>query len=332
MLGYLFSGIPIQVLQHQIKNIKAKLMKNLKFINLFIVSGILVFSSCNTEDKLIDELDATVERGAVLRTKSVSGNTCNVLDTSSTWSVLLEEQDAEGGALFQEIKLYGNFVDNTPDGGTTNVPEALIKTIPASSFSTDGSPFGLPRGTVSTTFQEVLDALGLVSGQYDGGDQIILRLELVLTDGRTYTNDAGGTVSGGSFFTSPFQYTNLLICLGAPPAGDYTVSMHDSYGDGWQTDDPNGGSGITVTLNDGTVIEVGLCTPYIPNTYACTANLSNGTATVTIPVGTLSADWYFPGDVYGEISAEIFGPSGNQIGAIPQGSSAGPIALNLCNE
>ena len=293
--------------------------------------GLLFFLSCS-EDKPVNILLDTVERGAILRTISVSGNTFNVLDTSSEWSVQLEEQDAEQGGLFQEIKLYGSLIDNTPEGGTTNVDEALVKTIPSSSFSATGTPFGLPRGTVSTSFQEVLDALGIVSGDYDGGDVILLRLELVLTDGRSFSNNAAGTVSGGSFYSSPFQYTNLLVCLGAPPSGDYTVSMHDSYGDGWQTDDPNGGSGITITLNDGTVFEVGLCTPYIPNTYACTNNLSNGTAIVTIPVGTESADWYFPGDVYGEISAEIYAPSGNLIGEIPQGSSAGPIALNLCKE
>ncbi|HKK11973.1 MAG TPA: hypothetical protein VJ945_04030, partial [Flavobacteriaceae bacterium] len=161
---------------------------------------------------------------------------------------------------------------------------------------------------------------------------ILLRLELVLTDGRSYTNDAAGTVSGGSFYSSPFQYTNLLVCLGPPPPGDWMVVMHDSYGDGWQTDDPNGGSGITITLNDGTVFEVGLCTPYIPNDYACTNDFNNGTATVTIPVGTESADWYFPGDVYGEISFEIYAPSGHLVAAYGGGSAAGPIALNLCNE
>lgn len=306
-------------------------MKNLKFIGLFITSG-LVSLSCSTEDKLIDQLFDNVERGAVLRTKSVSGNTFNVLDTSSEWSVELEEQDEENGGLFQEIKLYGSLIDNTPDGGITDVDEALIKIIPASSFSTEGSPFGFPRGTVSTTFQEVLDALGLISGQYDGGDQIILRLELVLTDGRSYTNDAGGTVSGGSFFSSPFQYSNLLVCLGAPPAGDWVVNMHDSFGDGWQTNDPNGGPGITITLDTGEVFEVGLCSPYVPDTYECTNDFSNGSATVTIPVGTLSADWFFPGDVYGEISFEIYAPSGNQVAAYGTGSAAGSIALNLCGE
>lgn len=292
---------------------------------------LLLVISCEG-NKTIDEIFNSVERGAILRTISVSGNTFNVLDTSSEWSVDLEEQDYEDGALFQEIELYGSLVDNTPEGGTTEVEEALIKTIPASAFSPGDS--GLPAGTVSTSFQEVLDALGLTAGEYDGGDQIVLRLELVLTDGRRFTDsNTGATVSGGSFFSSPFRYTNLLVCiLPTVPAGDWVIDMHDSYGDGWQTSGGNGGPGITVTLSTGEVMEVGLCTPYEANDYDCITEDSDGSDVITIPPGIESAVWYFPGDYWGEISFEIYAPSGNLVAAYEAGAPAGPIALNLCNE
>jgi len=294
--------------------------------------GLFIYTSCSTEDKTINTLLDTVERGAVLRTISVSGNTFNITNTASEWSVVLEEQDAQNGALFQEIKLYASLIDNTPDNGTTNSGEALVKTIPAAAFSTVGTPFGLPRGTVSTTFQETLDALNLTASEIDGGDSIFLRLELVLTDGRSFTNNAGGTVSGGSFFSSPFQYSNLLICeLEFVPAGDWVIDMHDSFGDGWQTDDANGGSGITVTLNTGQVFEIGLCSPYQGSSFSCTPGFSDGTTTITIPTGITSAVWFFPGDFYGEISYEIYAPSGNLV-ASAIAPSAGTIALNLCNE
>lgn len=307
-------------------------MKNFKYIGLFITSCIMMFTSCSSEDKFIDQLFDTVERGAILRTISVSGNTFNITNTASEWSVVLEEQDAQNGALFQEIKLYASLIDNTPDNGTTNSGEALVKTIPASAFSAEGTPFGLPRGTVSTTFQETLDALNLASSDIDGGDSIFLRLELVLTDGRVFTNNAGGTVTGGSFFSSPFQYSNLLICeLEFFPAGDWVIDMHDSFGDGWQTDDANGGSGMTVTLNTGQVFEFGLCSPYQGSSFSCTPNFSNGTTTITIPSGITTAVWFFPGDFYGEISYEIYAPSGNLV-ASASAPSAGTIALNLCNE
>jgi len=296
-----------------------------------VIVLLLLVISCEG-NKTIDGIFDSVERGAILRTVAVSGNTFNVLDTSSEWSVEVEESDYENGGLLQEVELYGSLVDNTPEGGTTDVDEALIKTIPASAFSAGSS--GLPRGTISTSFQEALDALGLASGEYDGGDQIILRLELVLTDGRTFTDsNTASTVSGGSFFSSPFRYTNLLICeLPIVPAGDWVIDMHDSYGDGWQTETSGGGAGITVTLNTGEVFEVGLCTPYQASEFDCIAEDFDGSDTITIPADITSAEWYFPGDFWGEISFEIYAPSGNLVAAYSAGSPAGSIALNLCNE
>ena len=110
-----------------------------------------------------------------------------------------------------------------------------------------------------------------------------------------------------------------------------------TYGDGWQTDDASGGSGITITLDDGTVFEVGLCSPYggAAGTFLggldCTPNTgSSGTAIVTIPAGTQSATWFFPGDQYGEIEFEIVTPAGNTVASIGTGTPAGEIAIDFC--
>jgi len=171
--------------------------------------GLLIYASCTT-DKPVNILLDTVERGAVLRTVQVISPAFDLFDLSSTWEVELEEQDAQNGALFQEIKLYVGFVDNTPDNGTTTANEVFVKSIPASEFSS--GPFGLPRGNISLSFQQALDALGLESSDVSGSDQVIIRLELLLTDGRVFSNNAGGTVTGGSFYRSPFQYSATLVC------------------------------------------------------------------------------------------------------------------------
>jgi hypothetical protein len=114
--------------------------------------------------------------------------------------------------------------------------------------------------------------------------------------------------------------------------------MVDTYGDGWQTTTGGGGDGITVTLNDGTVLEVGLCSPYgsAAGTFLgsgdCTPNDgSTGTGTITIPVGTETADWFFPGDAYGEIDFEIVTPNGNVVGGY-QGVDAGAITIDFCKD
>ena len=208
---------------------------------------------------------------------------------------------------------------------------------PSSSFS-PGSFFGRPEGGFSTTLGESLSAMGLTQDQIFGGDVVVFRLALNLTDGRTFTNNARQTVLGGSFFRSPFQYNAQLVCeLSEWPAGDWRVDMVDSFGDGWQTTTANGGPGLTVTLTDAsgntTEQQVGLCTPYEDNTYDCLAEASAGTQNVVFPAGIVAADWFFPGDNWGEIGFTITSPNGNVVAEVAAGTgSAGSVALNLCRE
>ena len=134
------------------------------------------------------------------------------------------------------------------------------------------------------------------------------------------------------------SYNALITC--SPQAGDYSVEMFDSYGDGWQTDSGSGGSGIAVDI-DGTIVEVGLCSPYggAAGTFlesgagtGCTENNGyEGTGTVNIPVGTSSATWSFPGDAYGEISFSVFGPGGEELYVGAQGATGpGLLPITLC--
>jgi hypothetical protein len=128
-------------------------------------------------------------------------------------------------------------------------------------------------------------------------------------------------------YTIKFEY--FVIC--PPQPGIYRVVMHDSYGDGWQTNDGNGGNGITVTV-DGVDQEVGMCNPYVESPYECTPNDGfEAETTVTIPDGALKATWNFPGDAYGEIGFEIYGP-GNEL-LLESGigeAGAGILGVTLC--
>lgn len=118
-----------------------------------------------------------------------------------------------------------------------------------------------------------------------------------------------------------------------PQSGDYLVVMHDSYGDGWQTDDANGGSGITVDI-DGTIVEIGMCNPYVSSNFTCVEGDGyDAETTVTIPSGTISASWNFPGDNYGEISFEIYAPDGSLAFASggPGDTEKGQLPIVVCN-
>jgi hypothetical protein len=168
-----------------------------------------------------------------------------------------------------------------------------------------------------------------------GGDAFTIRFEIVGTDGATYSAaDNSGTITG-SYFSSPFAYSAVVVCPPKPPtAGIWTVEMQDSYGDGWQpTTADGGGPGLIITLSDGTVFEVGLCTPYENPGYDCTDGASAGTATFDVPAGlTDAAEFLFNGDFWGEMSFQLITPNGNTVADIPAGTSAGAIAIDFCKD
>jgi len=291
------------------------------FASLFVVT----FSCADSENTIDTVLD--YETGAILRTISVNNAVLNSSDPMSTFSVTVEEQDEADGALFQQVNVYCQLRDLTDGNDSTDF--MLVTSIPASDFAT--GPVGLPRGDVNMTFGDAAAAMGVGPSQYSPGDVFVVGLEVVLTDGRSYDwTSAAGIITGG-FFSSPFKYNALLTC--SPMPGDYTVYMTDSYGDGWQTTSGgDGGQGLEIDM-DGVVTSVALCSQWGTYPFTCTPNDGfEGTATVTIPVGTESALWTFPGDYYGEIGFEITGPNGQvAYSALTPGSATvGLLPVAIC--
>lgn len=186
---------------------------------------------------------------------------------------------------------------------------------------------------------EIINAFPEISTGLDmnAGDILFLFPAFTLKDGSVIETLNG---SGDPNYYAPnfnqidsYNYFIAYSVVCAPQPGVYRIDMHDSFGDGWQTDDPNGGSGIMLILDGVVTAEFGLCTPYIPNTYDCIDDPNNGSTTVTIPVGTEIAVWQFPGDAYGEIGFEIFGPNDELILASGFGEAVGgPLTVVLCAE
>ncbi|MGO4918286.1 hypothetical protein [Maribacter spongiicola] len=302
-------------------------IKNLMMLSL-VTTG---FLACESSNKTIDDVFAEVTRGAVFRSTTpateIAAQELSFSDPTASVSTTFEVEDNAQGGLLQDVQVYSAF--NSAADPASSVAEVLINTIPASAFTTNAD--GLPGTTVTLTLGELAAASGLTPSDYTGGDSFTIRYVLNLTDGRAFTStNLNSTVSGGSYFRSPFTYTIPLVCPPIPPtAGTWTIEMEDAYGDGWQTAG-NGGPGITITLNDGTVFEVGMCSPYEASPYDCTPGTAAATATIDIPVGTTTADWVFPGDTYGEISFKILTPNGNLAADSGLNPPAGAIAIDFC--
>ena len=298
----------------------------------------LFLASCEDGDKVFDEITAAETRGSVLRTVEVTENEIDYDVPTSTltsggFSATVEVQDQENGGLLAGLEVYIGYNDRTSDRGNSTIgdDEVLVKT-----FSPDEGvigEFGLPRFTYTASAAEMQSALGLGPAEIFGGDAFTIRFEIVRTDGARYSAaDNSGTLTG-SFFSSPFEYTATLVCGPKPTqAGTWRVAMQDSYGDGWQpTTADGGGPGLIVTLSDGTVFEIGLCTPYEDPGYDCTSGDSEGETTFEVPAGQdAAASFAFQGDFWGEMSLQIFTPAGNEVGSVTSGSSAGEVAIDYC--
>ncbi|MHA7832696.1 MAG: hypothetical protein ACX93O_16485 [Flagellimonas sp.] len=224
-------------------------MKNwFKHITILFAGAALLATSCDEGDAVIDQVTAETSRGAVLRTTSLISNELPIGDDSAGFSVELEIQDKEDGALVDQVDVYVGFRDNTEDVGPgTDVDESLYGTIPSSEFTT-GS-FGLPRFSYSISLAEMLTFVNRTDMDITGGDQFTIRFELILTDGRRFSFDDNTGTLTGSFFSSPFLYTPTVICpVGADQfVGEYSLTV--------TPDSPLGGVPLwndqTVTLSVG---------------------------------------------------------------------------------
>lgn len=267
--------------------------------------------SCSSDDKIIDEVFDTVERGLVLRTVNTISSSYNIFDTSSQWGVTLEVQDAENGNLLSEVRVFVAFTENTPTGGNLSTAEFPITTLTPADFSQ--GPFGLPRGDLLVSFADALATTGVDFADVEGGDTFNFRLEAQLTDGRVFTNNAAGTVSGGTFFSSPFAYVSTVVCPPTVPTpGDWTIDFQDSFGDGWND------AALVVTID-------GEATSYTLDSG------SAGTTIFTVPAGAATISIVFTSGAFDEeVSAQVTSANGNVVVDLEPSPAADAELLDYC--
>lgn len=201
----------------------------MKKINLYLIciSLLALNFSCDYDEKVVDQVLETYTSGAVLRTlETIPDDEDEAFDmfrTENSFSVTVEEQDETEGELIDRVELTVDYVDNNQDLNDVSVAGVPYSTIPASDFTTGER--GLPSTSFSFTMEEALTTLNIPLTEVLPGDRIIMNLELFFTDGTSYkASDAAVTVTGGSFFSSPFLYS-LLIDDGI--AFDYEVTTSD---------------------------------------------------------------------------------------------------------
>ena len=214
----------------------------MKKVNIYLISLAMMAFSCSKEfssdeyggyEMLTDYMLKEYQVGAALRTITESGSYRFFDPGNSLWSATLETHDHESGGLTESVDWY------VSNGGNN---EVLARTVSRSEMYE--GPVGLPRMDISMS---LVEAGGLVGG-YQGGNTIIHRMVLKLTDGRTFSTESVSGSLTQSYFKSPFQYRKTITCfmdagIVAAVPGLYTVNMTDSWGDGWN------GAAVVMTLD-----------------------------------------------------------------------------------
>jgi len=190
-------------------------MKKIYFI---ILVGIL--TACSDDEKAIEVVTEGIERGAVLRNINRIEKNFVDGDLTSTFAVEVEEQDEEDGALLDFVRVYTKFIDRDLSNGNDSTAEVILSDIEASSFT--AGPFGLPRDIIEVSYEEMINAHSLDLDNIEPGDQFEVRLEVFLTDGRSYSNDSGSAsiLTDFCFFKSPYRY--VINVIEPIPDADFT--------------------------------------------------------------------------------------------------------------
>jgi len=173
----------------------------MKKIYYYVTLTCLFIASCSDDANPIDAVFES-DRGAVLRTVVINSGEFELGNPDSAISIEIEEQDVEDGNLLDQVNVFVAYRNETT---TTN--ETLVQVFERDEFTAGGAQ-GLPRITLDYSLSTFLDALEIPISALACQDQMLIRLELVLTDGRVLSeDDLTAIIAGeGTFFNSPFCY------------------------------------------------------------------------------------------------------------------------------
>jgi len=194
------------------------LKKNAKLI--VVISVILCLVSCsNDQDAPVDRM---IDTAGFLRTIEVLNSDLVLGNIEDAFELHVEAADGQNGSLVENIEVFARFKENASTTLNDAGPEALVKTISKENFSE--GPDGLPRTILNVSYAELLAATN--AANLSCGNQFVIRLNLNLTNGKSFSVNEGNTpsiVGADTTFSSPFCYTVNIV---NPIADDLFIGMY----------------------------------------------------------------------------------------------------------
>ncbi|MDP2069547.1 MAG: hypothetical protein Q8K04_11375 [Lutibacter sp.] len=258
-------------------------MKNILKIITLIVAVLFVTASCEYDESNYDKLINEVDPNATYYIQFKDSKQSLVVVVDPGTGDIINDVSAKITVVMLGMPLNQDLIVNlTPNASSTATPNM---------YKLSSNAVTIPAGSVSAQITVTTIALNM---------PVDTEVKLIL-DITSQNNAPAGTT---------LNYTMLRPGACLPLPGTYKIDMIDTYGDGWQTTTGDGGAGMKLSI-DGTVVsEFGMCTPYEPSPFACTPGSTTASTTVVVPVGAKTAEFYFPGDYWGEISFKITAPNG----------------------
>ena len=146
------------------------------------------------------------------------------------------------------------------------------------------------------------------------GDSFQVRWAFTTEDGRVFNTWGPSVCTEFPEANCAVNFAAVCSQIIAAPAGDWTINMTDTYGDGWN------GAAIRVVVD-------GVATNYT------LANGSSGVKVVTVPPGTTTLTFEFvSGDWDSEVIFSIVSSKGNTIAKGGPSPPVGVLTLDLCKE
>lgn len=173
---------------------------------LFIIV-LLFVASCSNDEKVAFTNADDREIGAYVRTTATVNSDFSIDNPLDFFWVDLEFHDEENGFLTESLEVFLTY--KKFDGITSS--EVLLKTIDSDIFTV--GVFGKPVTPLTVSFQEALDAFDLTMADMVCKDQFEVRINQVLSDGRSFTTGQSSSkiLAADDFWSSPFCYTINVI-------------------------------------------------------------------------------------------------------------------------
>lgn len=163
--------------------------------------------SCSNDDKVALTNADDREIAAYVRTTETFNSDFSMNNPSDVFGVELETHDEQNGGLLQEIEVYLTYKQH----GALPSNEIFLKTLERDVFVI--GQFGKPRTSLTVSFEEALNAFNLTMADMSCKDQFEVRINLILSDGRSFTAGAASSkiLAADDFWSSPFCYTINVI-------------------------------------------------------------------------------------------------------------------------